>query len=289
MLVGAKLVKIIQTSLSIDERNIVFLWSDAMVVLQWLSSHDIDSAYIHRRVVAIREACPGAILMHISTLDNPADIITRPIRVRKFIINDLWWQGPPWLTRPRHQWPIQQIEYNLCPPLYNPQTIDVNVAIVDAFNTSFHYKDESIQTLVQISMVNRYAELSENSILNFFDTYNFQRSMRVLIFVFRIAHCTQFHKNLNKPYGNIFTSTLGQFEYAKLKAILIMQKECFSHEQQILDSGKLVTIGPCRNFGLRYDHLGVIRCTTKAVQLDPIDGMGPILAAPKHPFVMSFI
>ncbi|CAL4062168.1 unnamed protein product, partial [Meganyctiphanes norvegica] len=41
--------------------------------------------------------------------------------------------------------------------------------------------------------------------------------------------------------------------------------------KQILDSGKLVTIGPCKNFGLRYDHLGVIRCTTKAVQLDPID------------------
>ena len=68
-----------------------------------------------------------------------------------------------------------------------------------------------------------------------------------------------------------------------------MKKECFSWEHQILNSGKLVTIGPCRNFGLRYDHLGVIRCTSKAVQLDPFDGMGPILAAPKHPFVLSYI
>ena len=63
----------------------------------------------------------------------------------------------------------------------------------------------------------------------------------------------------------------------------------FPTEKSILDSGKLVTIGPCRNFVLRYDHLGVLRCTTKAVQLDPIDGFGPILAAPRHPFVMSYI
>ncbi|CAL4166305.1 unnamed protein product [Meganyctiphanes norvegica] len=289
MLVGARLVKIIQTSLSIDKRNNVYLWSDAMVVLQWLSSQDIDSAYVHRRVVAIREACPGAILMHVATLDNPADIITRPIRVGKFIINDIWWHGPKWLINNKQQWPIQQVEYNLCPPLYNPQSIDVNVAIVNAFNISFNYKDESIQTLLQVSMVDRCVELSEKSILQFFDTYNFQRSMRVLIYIFRLAHGTRFHKNLDNKYGNIFTSPLGQFEYAKLKAILIMQSECFPTEKSILDSGKLVTIGPCRNFGLRYDRLGVLRCTTKAVQLDPIDGFGPILTAPRHPFVMSYI
>ena len=87
----------------------------------------------------------------------------------------------------------------------------------------------------------------------------------------------------------MFTSPLGQFKYAKLKAILIMQSECFPTKKSILDSGKLVTLGPCRSFGLRYVNLWVLRCTTKAVQLDPIDGLGPILTAPRHPFVMSYI
>ena len=113
--------------------------------------------------------------------------------------------------------------------------------------------------------------------------------MRVLVYIFRLAHCTQFHKNLNNDYGNIFTSPLGQFEFAKLKAILIMQQECFSTEKLILDSGRNVTSGPCRGFGLKYDSLGVIRCTSKAIQLDHIDNIGPILTAPKHPFVMSYI
>ena len=49
MLVGARLVKIIQTSLSIDKRNNMYLWSDAMVVLQWLSSQDMDSAYSYMK------------------------------------------------------------------------------------------------------------------------------------------------------------------------------------------------------------------------------------------------
>ncbi|CAL4222246.1 unnamed protein product, partial [Meganyctiphanes norvegica] len=289
MLVGARLVGLIQTSLAIDKSNNVYLWSDALVVLQWLSSQDIDSAYVHRRVVAIRESCPGAILMHVKTLDNPADIITRPIKVDKFIKNDLWWRGPNWLVEKKHNWPIQEIEYNLSPPLIDIQSININIAIVKEFDISFNFKDESIQTLLQISMVDRCIELKEKSILKFFDTYDFTRSMKVLIYVFRLAHSTQFHKNLNKSFGNIFQSNLGQFEFAKLKAILIMQKECFSTEKLILDSGKNVESGPCRGFGLRYDELGIIRCTTKAVQLNPISELGPILVAPKHPFVMSYI
>ncbi|CAL4144103.1 unnamed protein product [Meganyctiphanes norvegica] len=96
MLVGAKLVRTVQYSLSIEENNSVFLWSDTTVVLQWLSNPDIDSAYVHRRVVAIREVCPRAILMHVSSEDNPADIITRLVRVLKFIKRNLWWYGPPW-------------------------------------------------------------------------------------------------------------------------------------------------------------------------------------------------
>ncbi|CAL4237305.1 unnamed protein product, partial [Meganyctiphanes norvegica] len=289
MLVGARLVGLIQSSLAIDKCNNVYLWSDALVVLQWLSSPDIDSAYVHRRVVAIREACPGAILMHVKSLDNPADIITRPVQVDKFIKNDLWWRGPNWLIEKKNNWPIQEVEYNLSPPLVNMQSININIAIVKEFEISFNFKDESIQTLLQISMVDRCIELRENSILNFFDTYDFTRSMRVLIYVFRLAHQTMFHKNLNKSFGNIYLSNLGQFEFAKLKAILIMQTECFSTEKLILDSGKNVSFGPCRGFGLRYDKLGVIRCTTKAVQLDPLNDLGPILVAPKHPFVMSYI
>ncbi|CAL4206945.1 unnamed protein product, partial [Meganyctiphanes norvegica] len=141
------------------------------------------------------------------------------------------------LVDEKQNWPIQQIEYNLCPPLINIQSIDVNIAIVNAFDISFNYKDESIQTLLQISMVDRCIELKEKSILKFFNTYNFTRSMRVLIYVFRLAHGTQFHKKLNNSFGNIFNSDLGQFEFAKLKAILIMQNECFSTEKLILDSG----------------------------------------------------
>ncbi|CAL4191849.1 unnamed protein product, partial [Meganyctiphanes norvegica] len=222
MLVGAKLVKTIQNALSIDEQNTVFLWSDATVVLQWLSSPDIDSAYVHRRVVAIREACPGAILMHVCSKDNPADIITRTIQIKKFITNDLWWHGPPWLVGPSQKWPTQQVQYNLHPPLYSPQSINANVAIVEAFNTSFHYKDRSIQTLVQVSMIDRYSEIHETSFLKFFNTYDFRRSMRVLILVFRLAHSSKYHQNLKKPYGNIYTSPLGKYQFAKLKAILIM-------------------------------------------------------------------
>ena len=41
-----------------------------------------------------------------------------------------------------------------------------------------------------------------------------------------------------------------------------MQQESFFYEKQLLDLGKKVVAGPCRNFGLEYDQLGVIRCTS---------------------------
>ena len=94
--------------------------------------------------------------------------------------------------------------------------------------------------------------------------------MRVFIYVLCIAHCTEYHTNLNKEYGNIHTSLLGKYEFAKLKAILIMQQECFSYEKQLLDVGKKVVFGPCRNFGLQYDQLGVIHCLLKLCNWIPL-------------------
>ena len=53
--------------------------------------------------------------------------------------------------------------------------------------------------------------------------------------------------------GNNFTRSL------RVKAILIMQHECFFYEKQLLNVDKIVVFGPCRHFGLQYDQLGVIR------------------------------
>ena len=74
MLLGAGLVKFVKNTFNISTKTKTYLWSDARVVLDWLSSVDLDSTYVHRRVVDIRALCPDAVIRHVPSIDNPPDI-----------------------------------------------------------------------------------------------------------------------------------------------------------------------------------------------------------------------
>ena len=41
------------------------------------------------------------------TTDNPSDLPTRGMRAEDLAKCELWWKGPSFLRRPRHEWPDQ--------------------------------------------------------------------------------------------------------------------------------------------------------------------------------------
>lgn len=49
---------------------------------------------------------------HVSTQDNPADLISRGCGADQIINNDLWWEGPHWLTDNSENWTKSKIYVN---------------------------------------------------------------------------------------------------------------------------------------------------------------------------------
>ena len=329
MLLGANLVNFITKALNMSKDIKTYLWSDARVVLDWCSSTNLNSTYIHRRVVDIREKCPNAIIRHVPTLDNPADVITRPIAIKNFKKCNKWWTGPDWLNKPESHWPKDTHTYELNP------SIKVNVfgAMVNLECKKNEYHIESLfrnfknndslhiePELVMNIKKNITTEIVETS-LDFFKPGNFKQGIIILSYILRfVKRCRKKaieRKLSGEPYfrgppeelkkrseeslkilslerrlrkdGKSFPNRKA-FEYAKLKAVKIMQKESFPYENKILNENKQITKGPCRDFGLFRDNKDIIRCRGRLHQLiDPYGSNEPILVSPRHPFTKSYI
>ena len=52
-----------------------------------------------------REFIPHKQWRYVPTGENPADIASRGMSPRQLISSELWWKGPPWLSRPPDFWP----------------------------------------------------------------------------------------------------------------------------------------------------------------------------------------
>ncbi|KAJ8982167.1 hypothetical protein NQ317_013952 [Molorchus minor] len=86
--------------------NLVFLWSDSTIVLSWLSAQPCRwKTFVSNRVSQIQQLTPSAHWRHVSSSDNPADIISRGIEPSELVNAQLWWQGPTWLSQNAEAWP----------------------------------------------------------------------------------------------------------------------------------------------------------------------------------------
>ncbi|XP_026467838.1 uncharacterized protein LOC113371424 [Ctenocephalides felis] len=87
--------------------NESFLWSDSSIVLAWLRTEPSQlKMFVSNRVSQILELTPAVMWKHVSSKDNPADIVSRGVRIASDLLScDLWWHGPSWLCSTRENWP----------------------------------------------------------------------------------------------------------------------------------------------------------------------------------------
>ncbi|XP_024877299.1 uncharacterized protein LOC112458094 [Temnothorax curvispinosus] len=86
-----------------------FCWTDALVVLAWVTQHPSKwKTFVANRVSEIQSRVPFATWRHVPTEDNPADCASRGILGCHLASHHLWWQGPSWLRRPTIEWPAQR-------------------------------------------------------------------------------------------------------------------------------------------------------------------------------------
>ncbi|XP_018396617.1 PREDICTED: uncharacterized protein LOC108774886 [Cyphomyrmex costatus] len=84
----------------------VVLWSDSTIVLHWIHTHPYRlKTFVANRVTAIQEAMTSASWRHVSSQDNPADLLSRGIFPLQLINCTLWIHGPTWLSDDEQHWP----------------------------------------------------------------------------------------------------------------------------------------------------------------------------------------
>ncbi|XP_070518864.1 uncharacterized protein [Cardiocondyla obscurior] len=83
----------------------VYLWTDSMIALQWISSTSRTwNAFVANRVREIQRTTRIADWRHVPTTDNPADILSRGMSIGELIKEKIWWNGPTFLSD-KQSWP----------------------------------------------------------------------------------------------------------------------------------------------------------------------------------------
>ncbi|XP_064471859.1 uncharacterized protein LOC135386067 [Ornithodoros turicata] len=82
------------------------MWSDSSIVLTWIRRSSRDwKTFVANRVQEIQSSSDTRLWRYCPSADNPADLLTRGIFVKKLASSDLWWRGPPWLSEDTTCWP----------------------------------------------------------------------------------------------------------------------------------------------------------------------------------------
>lgn len=142
---AAKLYKSIDRILSNRIKTVKF-WTDSTIVLSWISTspHRLKT-YVANRVAEIQQFTSTKEWNHVSSSDNPADLLSRGATTEELSNNYKWWHGPPWLVEPS-KWPSQEaINLNKVPELKN----EVVLTATNSSNDILH-KYSSITKLQRV-------------------------------------------------------------------------------------------------------------------------------------------
>lgn len=91
-----------------------YFWTDSSITLAWIKSPSSKwKTFVSHRVGEIQDITSLNEWNHVSSQDNPADLISRGCRPDQIINNELWWEGPHWLTDNSDKWPKSKINLNI--------------------------------------------------------------------------------------------------------------------------------------------------------------------------------
>ncbi|XP_011702045.1 PREDICTED: uncharacterized protein LOC105458437 [Wasmannia auropunctata] len=83
----------------IHKINKVKLWSDSTITLGWISTppHTLKT-FIANRVSKIQSFTEEVVWAHVSSEENPADLLSRGVSANRLLRDPLWWHGPLWFA-----------------------------------------------------------------------------------------------------------------------------------------------------------------------------------------------
>ncbi|GFV52954.1 uncharacterized protein TNCV_2876221 [Trichonephila clavipes] len=200
----AKLVKRVVAALQLETAEL-YLWSDSMIVLAWLRKEPMDlKTFVQNRVAKIQELYPNQLWRHVPSDQNPADLVSRGVDPEKLLQQNLWFNGPTFLSGDD----------------YPNRTINCREKL-DEYNSELkNCVNEQIENFQ--SVLNIHVNDFLNNLLNL--SNNYITILRVLSFIFRFVEKL---KGINKVAGPLTTK---EFQKAETYLIKKVQEQEFSSD-----------------------------------------------------------
>lgn len=152
-LLGAKLAQKVRSALNIVFTRCIF-WSDSTITYYWIQgSLEKWRTFVSNQVSMIQCLTDSSEWRHIRSQDNSADCISRVVSASEIGSRDLWWHGPPWLSREEREWaassPIQGLPQMPKQRKIN-STLYSAIAIVTAENLKLFLRFSSLNKLKRV-------------------------------------------------------------------------------------------------------------------------------------------
>ena len=149
MVIGARLGAAIREMFSKDFPSISSnYWTDSTICLHWLFSTKQLPVFIRNRTTEILRLTGLSSWSHVSSANNPADILSRGCSADELLQSALWERGPPWLT-----------DHSLW-PRWSPESLAeddvVSATAVDSHAQATQSHTGSLQDMIEISRFQSY-------------------------------------------------------------------------------------------------------------------------------------
>ena len=217
-----RLMKKLASTLNVDEGK-CFCFCDSSIVLNWLSSYPQRwKPFVANRVNDIQETLPNCKWQYVNTKENPADVASRGCSSSYLLKHNLWWKGPPWLSKGI---------------LYHPRNMDIVT----------EDQDQEIRETHKALVVKIESNPFDEFIAKFSSWYKLKKCYAWMLRFF------EYIKSRTKvPTGNLTT-----YELKTATTLILRRLQAIHYPKEAL--GKMLHTGPLRQLSPFIDDDKLLR------------------------------
>ena len=246
-LVLARLINSVLTAFEGTLRvDSVFCWSDSQIALWWIWGVNREfKQFVQNRVVEIRGLVKPAHWDYCPSENNPADICSRGSLASKLVANQLWWNGPEFLSKGKDAWPNLPV---------NPEVIGAEPDTwlqLKKESSSSQKKQHNSTVLANVvaDRVTSERKLNLDCIIPLKGFSSLQRLVRVTAYVLRFVSNVK-RKNERKELTD---EDLKQGEIERARELWIREVQGSVLDDEKFDQVKV-------SLSLYKDDKGILRC-----------------------------
>lgn len=258
-LTSVRLFNKLRNSINCNFSNIVF-WCDSTIVLGWLRmAPNLLKTFVQNRVCEIHDIAKDLPWCHVRGKDNPADLVSRGVKLEDLQSCSLWWNGPAFLNDPN---------------------FDCNLVI----SKQSHIKQMVDLPEVKQKPLHSFVAESTNFFFPFENFSQFNRMKRACAYMLRFIHNTR-NKN-NRYTGDLSVDELID---ANRTLIKLSQRESYAEEFNLLSNNRnLKSTNNINKLNLFLDNDKIIRVGGRITysQEFNFDKKHPMLLSSKHQYTI---